>query len=114
MSDCIFCKIASKSIPSKLIYEDDQIVAFDDLQPQAPVHSLVIPKRHVASVHELGEMDQPLLGRLLLICTTVAKLKGLIESGYRVVTNTGRDGGQTVFHLHFHVIGGRRMTWPPG
>jgi histidine triad (HIT) family protein len=114
MSDCIFCKIANKSIPSKMIYEDDQIVAFDDLQPQAPVHSLVIPKRHVVSVHELGEGDQSLLGQLLLACTRVARLKGLIESGYRVVTNSGRDGGQTVFHLHFHVIGGRRMTWPPG
>jgi len=114
MSDCIFCKIASKSIPSKLIYEDDQVVAFDDLHPQAPVHSLVIPKRHVVSVQELGEQDQALLGRLVLACAKIAKLKGLAENGYRLVTNTGRDGGQSVFHLHFHVLGGRHMAWPPG
>lgn len=114
MSDCIFCKIASKTIPSKLIYEDDQIVAFDDLRPQAPVHSLVIPKRHVASVQELGEQDQALLARLLLACTKIVTLKGLAENGYRLVTNTGRDGGQSVFHLHFHVLGGRHMAWPPG
>jgi len=114
MSDCIFCKIANKTIPSKLVYEDDQIVAFDDLRPQAPVHSLVIPKRHVVSVQELGEKDQALLARLLLACTKIVKLKGLTENGYRLVTNTGRDGGQSVFHLHFHVLGGRHMAWPPG
>jgi histidine triad (HIT) family protein len=114
MSDCIFCKIANKTISSKLIYEDDQVVAFDDLNPQAPVHTLVIPKRHVVSVQELGEPDQPLLGRLLLTCTKIAKLKGLVDNGYRLVTNTGRDGGQSVFHLHFHVLGGRHMAWPPG
>lgn len=114
MSDCIFCKIADKTIPSKLVYEDDQIMAFDDLRPQSPVHTLVIPKRHVISVQELGEQDQTLLGRLLLTCTKIAKLKGLADNGYRLVANTGRDGGQTVFHLHFHVMGGRHMAWPPG
>ena len=114
MSDCIFCKIANKTIPSKLVYEDDQIVAFDDLRPQAPVHSLVIPKRHIVSVQELEEQDQALLGRLLLACTKIVKLKGLAENGYRLVINTGPDGGQSVFHLHFHVLGGRHMAWPPG
>jgi len=114
MSECLFCKIANKTIPSKFIYEDDQVVAFDDLHPQAPVHTLVIPKRHVASVQELGELDQALLGRLLLTCTKMAKLKGMADNGYRLVANTGRDGGQTVFHLHFHVMGGRHMAWPPG
>lgn len=114
MSDCIFCKIAGKAIPSKMVYEDDQVFAFDDVNPQAPVHALVIPKRHVASLQELSEPDHTLLGRLLLACTRVAQMKGLTDSGYRLVANTGKDGGQTVFHLHFHVMGGRHMAWPPG
>jgi histidine triad (HIT) family protein len=114
MIDCIFCKIANHAIPSKMVYEDDHVFVFDDINPQAPVHSLVIPKRHVASVQELGESDQALIGRLLLACTKVAKMKGLAEPGYRLVANTGKDGGQTVFHLHFHVLGGRHMAWPPG
>lgn len=114
MSDCLFCKIVEKKIPAKVVYEDDQSVAFDDINPQAPVHTLVIPKRHVASVQDLGEADQGLLGRLLFTCTKVAKDKGLSVPGFRIVANTGRDGGQTVFHLHFHVLGGRHMTWPPG
>ncbi|HEY6084910.1 MAG TPA: histidine triad nucleotide-binding protein [Nitrospira sp.] len=114
MVDCLFCKIVEKKIPSKVVHEDDHILAFDDINPQAPVHTLVIPKRHVASVHELGVTDHHLLGQLLISCSHVAKLKGLTESGYRLVTNTGRDAGQTVSHLHFHVMGGRRMAWPPG
>ncbi|NGZ02029.1 MAG: histidine triad nucleotide-binding protein [Nitrospira sp. WS238] len=114
MSDCLFCKIAEKKIPARLVQEDEYIVAFDDINPQAPVHTLVIPKRHVAAVQDLGQNDEALLARLLMSCTKVAALKGLQSSGYRVVTNTGRDAGQTVFHLHFHVMGGRHMTWPPG
>lgn len=114
MSDCIFCKIAGKAIPSKMVYEDDHVFAFDDVNPQAPIHSLVIPKKHVASVQVLDEQDQALMGRLLFACTKVAQLKGLADPGYRLVVNTGRDGGQTVFHLHFHVMGGRHMAWPPG
>jgi len=114
MSDCLFCKIAGKTIPAKIVHEDDQILAFDDIHPQAPVHTLVIPKRHVASIQDLGEPDQALLARLLLACTKVAKDKGLADSGFRLVANTGRDGGQTVFHLHVHVMGGRHMGWPPG
>jgi histidine triad (HIT) family protein len=114
MGDCLFCKIVEKKIPAKIVHEDDQTLAFDDINPQAPVHTLVIPKRHVASVQELGAGDHALLGHLLFVCTNVAKLKGLRESGYRMVANTGRDGGQTVFHLHFHVMGGRHMAWPPG
>ncbi len=114
MSQCIFCRIVDGSIPAKVVYQDDQTLAFDDINPQAPVHTLVIPKRHVASVQELGEADQGLLGRLLLTCTRIAKEKGLAEPGFRLVANTGRDGGQTVFHLHFHVMGGRHMAWPPG
>lgn len=114
MSDCLFCKIVEKKIPAKLVQEDEHTVAFDDINPQAPVHTLVIPKRHVMAVQDLGAEDEALLARLLMTCTKVAALKGLRSSGYRVVTNTGRDAGQTVFHLHFHVMGGRHMTWPPG
>lgn len=114
MSACIFCRIIEGSIPAKIVYQDEHTLAFDDINPQAPVHTLVIPKRHVASVQELGEGDQMLLGRLLLTCARIAGDKGLSESGFRFVANTGRDGGQTVFHLHFHVMGGRHMGWPPG
>ncbi len=114
MSDCLFCRIVEKKIPAKVVYEDDQILAFDDVNPRAPVHTLVIPKQHVASVQDLGESDRTLLAQLLLACTKVAKHKGLADPGFRLVVNTGRDGGQTVFHLHLHVLGGRHMAWPPG
>jgi histidine triad (HIT) family protein len=114
MNDCLFCRIVEKKIPAKVVYEDDQILAFDDVNPRAPVHTLVIPKQHVASVQDLGESDRTLLAQLLLACTKVAKHKGLADPGFRLVVNTGRDGGQTVFHLHFHVLGGRHMAWPPG
>ncbi|MBM4132264.1 MAG: histidine triad nucleotide-binding protein [Nitrospira sp.] len=114
MSDCLFCKIAAKTIPAKLVHEDDQTVAFDDINPQAPTHVLVIPKRHAASIAELNEADAGLLGHLLLVGNQVAKQKGIAEGGYRLVVNTGRNGGQTVFHLHLHLLGGRPMHWPPG
>lgn len=114
MSTCIFCRIVEGSIPAKVVYQDEETLAFDDITPQAPVHTLVIPKRHVAAVQDLGEADQALLGKLLLTCRKVAMDKGLAESGYRLVANTGRDGGQSVFHLHFHVLGGRHLGWPPG
>lgn len=114
MSDCIFCKIAGKQIPAKVVHEDDRCLAFDDINPQAPVHALVIPKRHAASLAELTEADAGLLGHLMLTAAALAKQKGVADSGYRVVVNTGRHGGQTVFHLHLHVLGGRHMTWPPG
>lgn len=114
MSTCIFCRIVEGSIPAKVVYQDEHTLAFDDVSPQAPVHTLVIPKRHVAAIQDLGEADQALLGRLLLTCRQVAMDKGLAEPGYRIVANTGRDGGQSVFHLHFHVLGGRHLGWPPG
>jgi histidine triad (HIT) family protein len=114
VSECLFCRIVQGSIPAKIIYQDEHTLAFDDINPQAPVHSLIIPKRHLGSIHELTESDQALLGRLLLTCNTVAKDKGLSGDGFRLVTNIGRDGGQTVAHLHFHVMGGRHMGWPPG
>ncbi|HEX6727215.1 MAG TPA: histidine triad nucleotide-binding protein, partial [Nitrospira sp.] len=93
MSDCLFCRIVEKKIPAKVVYEDDQILAFDDVNPRAPVHTLVIPKQHVASVQDLGESDRTLLAQLLLACTKVAKHKGLADPGFRLVVNTGRDGG---------------------
>ncbi|HEX5545287.1 MAG TPA: histidine triad nucleotide-binding protein [Nitrospira sp.] len=114
MSECLFCQIVEKKISVKLVQEDELTLAFDDINPQAPVHTLVIPKRHVSAVQDLGMGDDSLLARLLINCTKVAALKGVWESGYRLVANTGRDAGQTVFHLHFHVLGGRHMAWPPG
>jgi histidine triad (HIT) family protein len=114
MADCLFCGIVEGSIPAKKLYEDDHCLGFADINPQARVHVLVIPKRHVASLEETGEQEGDLLGRLIIACTKVAREQGVAESGYRVVANTGRGAGQTVFHLHFHVLGGRRLGWPPG
>ncbi len=111
--DCIFCKIVAGEIPSKQVFEDDHVVAFQDANPQAPVHLLVIPRRHVASLNEADESDAALLGRLLLTCRRLAAEQG-VGSGYRVVNNCGASAGQSVFHLHFHVLGGRDMKWPPG
>jgi histidine triad (HIT) family protein len=114
MSDCLFCKIVEQKIPAKVVYEDEKCLAFDDINPQAPTHTLVVPKRHVASLAELNEVDAGLLGHLMLAGAKVARQKGIAEGGYRIVVNTGRHGGQTVFHLHLHVLGGRAMHWPPG
>lgn len=114
MSDCVFCRIGSGQIASRVVLQDNEVMAFEDLNPQAPVHVLVIPKRHIGTLGEAGEGGRTVLGRLLEAANLVAQKKGIAESGYRVVANTGKDGGQTVFHLHLHVLGGRRMTWPPG
>jgi histidine triad (HIT) family protein len=114
VSDCVFCKIGSGQIASRVVFQDNEVMAFEDLNPQAPVHVLVIPKRHIRDLKDAGDGDQALLGRLLETATLVAQNKGIAESGYRVVTNTGRQAGQSVFHLHLHVLGGRHMTWPPG
>ncbi len=114
MSDCLFCKIAAGTIPPKIVYEDDRTVAFDDINPQAPVHVLIVPRRHAASIADLNDADAGLLGHLLMIGAKVAKQKGIADSGYRLVLNTGKHGGQSVFHLHVHVLGGRPMHWPPG
>jgi histidine triad (HIT) family protein len=114
MSDCIFCNIVARTIPVTLVYQDDLVVAFDDINPQAPTHTLVIPRKHVTSIAELEDLDAGLIGCLVLAGNNIAKLKGIADSGYRFVINTGSNGGQTVFHLHLHVLGGRHMTWPPG
>jgi histidine triad (HIT) family protein len=115
MADCIFCKIASGEIPAKIARKTADTVAFYDLNPQAPVHLLIIPTRHFAAVRDAkGAEAEALLGRLLAFAAEIATEHGLDADGYRIVTNTGRDGGQTVFHMHLHLLGGRRMSWPPG
>ncbi|WP_050435425.1 HIT domain-containing protein [Chondromyces crocatus] len=111
---CIFCKIANKEIPTKVVLEDEDWLAFHDTNPQAPTHVLVIPKRHVAGLREAAPEDQALLGKLLLGAQQVAAATGIQETGFRTVINSGANAGQTVFHLHVHVIGGRAMGWPPG
>lgn len=114
MSECLFCKIGSGQIPAKVVLQDDEILAFEDVNPQAPVHVLVIPKRHMEGLNDTNTGDKAFLGHLFEAAIRVAEKKGISETGYRVVANTGRNGGQTVFHLHLHVLGGRQMTWPPG
>lgn len=110
---CIFCRIAAKDVPATIVYEDGDVVAFRDLSPQAPVHVLVIPRRHVGSLNDMVESDAALLGAMMLAAKRVAAEAGL-ATGYRVVANSGPDAGQSVAHLHFHVLGGRPMSWPPG
>lgn len=111
--NCLFCKIVEGTIPSTAEYQDDQCYAFADIHPQAPVHVLVIPRKHIASLAEAKAEDSALLGHLLWVAAEIARAKGL-SNGYRVVISTGRDGGQTVDHLHVHLLGGRAMHWPPG
>ena len=113
MADCIFCMIAEKQIPSNIAYEDEKILAFHDLEPQAPVHVLIIPKKHIASLDDVQDEDQELMGYIMTKVKVVAEQVGL-DNGYRVVINTGEDGMQTVKHLHVHLLGKRKMTWPPG
>ncbi|MEW6032752.1 MAG: histidine triad nucleotide-binding protein [Bacillota bacterium] len=112
--DCIFCKIAAGEIPAKTCYEDEEFLAFADINPQAPVHLLVIPRRHVADVAEAAATDPALIGRIFSVIERLARERGLVPDGFRVVCNTGPQGGQTVKHLHFHILGGRFMGWPPG
>lgn len=114
MSECIFCQMVKKEMSVTPLYEDEHALAFDDINPQARVHVLVIPKRHVISLDDAKETDADLLGRLLLVCGKMARERGVAAQGYRVVANTGRGAGQSVFHLHFHVLGGRKFEWPPG
>ena len=111
---CIFCKIVAGEIPAAKVYEDERAVAFRDINPQAPTHALVIPRSHIASLAEAAESDEALLGHLLRVAARVASDEGHAEAGYRTVINNGAGAGQTVFHIHVHVLGGRRLTWPPG
>jgi histidine triad (HIT) family protein len=112
MADCIFCRIAAGEVPARVVAEDRDVIAIEDVRPQAPVHVLVIPRHHVADLREVGE--DGLLARLVTTANRVAAIKDVADAGYRVVVNVGADGGQEVPHLHLHVLGGRSMTWPPG
>ena len=114
MADCIFCKIANKDIPSEIVYEDDRVIAFKDLNPQAPVHILVIPKKHISTLNDIEEKDSALIGHIYYTIKKLAKDMEIDEDGFRVVSNCGEFGGQTVFHIHFHLLGGRKFSWPPG
>jgi histidine triad (HIT) family protein len=112
--ECIFCRIANKEIASSVVYEDEDILAFNDINPQAPIHILLIPKEHFASLNAIPEEKGDILSSLLLKARQIAEEKEIAQSGYRIVLNTEKDSGQEVFHIHFHLLGGRRMSWPPG
>ena len=114
MSDCLFCRIIAGEIPAKIAYQDDDVVAFHDISPQAPLHVLVIPRKHIAMINDLQPDDASVVGKLFLAVKKVAADAGYAESGYRVVMNCGRDAEQTVFHIHLHVLAGRALSWPPG
>lgn len=113
-SDCLFCRIARREISATLVHEDDRIVAFRDIHPQAPVHILIIPREHLGSLDAASVEHRELLGDILLTARDIARTEGMAEDGYRTVLNIGADGGQTVHHLHLHVLGGRALGWPPG
>ena len=112
--DCLFCKIAAKQIPAKVLYEDDELFAIADINPQAPLHALIIPRKHVATLNDLGAADDALIGTMTRRAAALAKEHGYAERGYRAVFNTNGDAGQSVPHIHLHVLGGRGMKWPPG
>ena len=114
MTDCIFCKIIDRKIPARVVHEDEETFAFEDINPQAPTHVLVIPKRHVPTVSDLAPEHDALVGKLHRVAAKIAAERGIAQSGYRIVANTHRDAGQTVFHVHLHLLGGRPMQWPPG
>ena len=111
---CLFCKIVNREIPASIVYEDDQILAFNDIGPQAPTHVLVVPKKHIATLNDVQDIDARLVGTLVQRAAAIAKERGIDAAGYRTVFNTNRDAGQTVFHIHLHLIGGRSLGWPPG
>ena len=114
MRDCLFCKIAAGETDTDLIYEDEKVVAFSDINPQAPVHILIVPKKHISTINDISEEDSKLLGHVYQTAADLAEKNNIAESGYRIVSNCGDDGGQTVYHIHFHLLGGRVMQWPPG
>ena len=109
MEDCIFCKIIRREVPSKIVYEDDDIIAFWDIQPITPVHILVIPKKHITSLVDLKPEDEKVIGKIYTVINEIAKEQGILEKGYRVIVNCGEDGGQVVKHIHFHLLGGKKM-----
>jgi histidine triad (HIT) family protein len=114
VADCLFCKIVAGDVPATLVHQDDHLVAFKDINPQAPMHVLVVPRRHVASINELTDTDDQLVGEMVRRAGAIARANGHADRGYRTVFNCNADAGQTVFHIHLHVLGGRPMSWPPG
>ncbi|MEK7846880.1 MAG: histidine triad nucleotide-binding protein [Nitrospinota bacterium] len=114
MIDCIFCKIIKGEIPSKKVYEDKDIFAFEDINPQSPIHILIVPKKHIAKSLDVTEEEKELIGSIFMVANRLAVERGIAESGFRLIVNCNRDSGQEVFHIHFHLLGGRRMKWPPG
>jgi len=114
MSDCLFCGIVDGKVKANVVYQDDFIVAFKDIAPKAPVHILIIPRKHLVSVSNIAEQDHGLIGQIFQVAARLAREQGIAGSGFRVVVNSGADAGQSVFHLHYHLLGGRQMSWPPG
>lgn len=112
--DCLFCKIAQGEIPAKIIYRDDVVIAFDDINPQAPHHKVIIPQKHIATLNDLHDEDSELLGQMVQSAAKLAKQLNIADDGYRLVINCNAGAGQSVFHIHIHLLGGRRLTWPPG
>lgn len=112
--DCIFCSIIQGQIPSEKVFEDDKVLAFKDINPEAPVHIVIIPKKHISSINDLEYNDNELIGHIYNVAKKIAADLGISESGYRIVTNCGNDAGQSVLHIHFHLLGGRSLAWPPG
>ncbi len=112
--DCLFCKIINKKISSKIVYEDERVLAFEDVNPQAPIHTLIVPKKHISTVLEANTEDNELIGYLFQIANKIAKDRGIAQRGFRLVMNCNRESGQTVFHIHLHLLAGRIMHWPPG
>lgn len=114
MSDCLFCKIVEQSIPSNIVFEDVNVLAFEDINPKAPVHILIIPKQHIPTINDIKPEHDALVGQLYLAANKIAKEKSIADDGYRVVMNCNRHGGQEVYHIHLHLLGGKQLTWPPG
>ena len=114
MSDCLFCKVIAREIPAQLIHDDPELVAFKDINPQAPLHALIVPRRHIATLNDLQPGDDGLVGSMFRVAAALAREHGFAERGYRTVFNCNREAGQSVFHIHLHVLGGRALTWPPG
>lgn len=111
---CLFCKIIAGEIPAQIVYQDDRLVAIEDINPAAPLHLLLIPRKHIASVLDLAEVDDQLVGHLFRVAADIARQRGVAEDGFRIVTNTNAAAGQSVFHIHFHLLAGRHLQWPPG
>ncbi|HEX9263429.1 MAG TPA: histidine triad nucleotide-binding protein [Candidatus Binatia bacterium] len=114
MNDCLFCAMADGKIKADIVYRDDRVIAFKDIKPRAPVHLLIIPRKHLAGVLDIEPDDGPIIGEIFQVAARLARDQGIAESGFRIVVNSGPDAGQSVFHLHYHLIGGRQMSWPPG